>query len=192
MSVRADAGPTIARMVRAMSAFWAARRAVSLVEFAMILPVAITMYLGSYQIGDAITCNRRITIATRAVADLVAQNATGTTTASELDGDLSAVNLVLAPYSPTQAIVRITEVATDSLGRTTVQWSRATNAKPYVKGSVATIPLTMRIPGTYFLFSEVTYAYTPAANFGFVNSMKLYDSLYMIPRNATSISCSDC
>ena len=164
----------------------------SLVEFALVLPVLIALYLASYQLGDAISCNRKITIATRAAADLVSQNLTGTTSAAEVDGDLNATTMVLAPYAPSLAIVRISEVATDNFGVTTIQWSRALNATAYVKGSVATIPTAMKIPGTYFLFAEVTYAYAPAANFGFVNSMKLYDSIYMLPRNSTSITCPDC
>lgn len=168
------------------------RRGTSLVEFALVLPTLILLYLGSYQIEDIVACNRKVTIATRAAADLISQNLTGTVVAANIDGDLYAATLTLAPYTSTNAIVRLTEVATDNNGNTTVQWSRGYNATGYTKGAAATIPTAMKIPGTYFLFSEVTYNYAPAANFGLVNSMGLYDSLYMLPRNSTSITCSDC
>ena len=167
-------------------------RGTALIEFAMVLPVVIVLYLGGYQVEDAIACNRKVTIATRAAADLVAQNVSGTTTTTEIDGDLAAAAQVLAPYAASSAIIRVTEVGTDNNFKTTVQWSRAVNATAYTKGATAVVPPGMQIPGTYFLFAEVTYAYTPAANFGFVNSMKLYDSIYMIPRNSTSITCTGC
>lgn len=168
------------------------RRGTSLVEFALVLPAMVVLYLGSYQVEDAIACNRKVTIATRAAADLVSQNLTGATSASAVDGDLYAATLVLAPYAPTAAVIRVTEVTTDNNYKTTVVWSRGYNATGYTAGSLASIPTAMKIPGTYFLFAEVTYSYQPAANFGFVNSMSLYDSLYMLPRNSSNITCSDC
>ena len=164
----------------------------SLIEFALVLPAIVVLYLGSYQVEDAIACNRKVTIATRSVADLVSQNLTGATSASAVDGDLYAATLVLAPYASSSAVMRVTEVTTDNNLKTTVVWSRGYNASGYTAGSVATIPAAMKIPGTYFLFAEVSYAYRPAANFGFVNSMNLYDSLYMLPRNSANITCADC
>lgn len=182
-----------ARVARILPGALSDKRGVSLVEFALVLPVLITLYLGSFQLEDAISCNRKITIATRAVADLVSQNQTGSTSAAEVDGDLYAATMVLAPYSSTAAVIRVTEVATDLTGKTTVQWSRGLNGTGYTIGStVTTIPTAMKIPGSYFLFAEVTYSYVPGVNFGFVNAMKLYDSIYMLPRNTTSITCSDC
>ena len=184
--------PGFVRLQCRFSELLRSRKGTALIEFAMVLPVTLILYLGGYQIEDAIACNRKVTISTRAAADLIAQNVSGTTTGSEIDGDLSAAAQVLAPYSANNAVIRITEVATDNNFHTTVQWSRGLNGTGYTKGSVATIPAAMQLPGTYFLFAEVRYAYTPAANFGFVNAISLYDSVYMLPRNSTSISCSDC
>nr|WP_277924505.1 TadE/TadG family type IV pilus assembly protein [Sphingomonas sp. CROZ-RG-20F-R02-07] len=167
-------------------------RGLALIEFAIVLPILLTLYLGGFQLGDGIACSRKITIATRAIADLIAQNQSGSTTASEVDSNLSAATQVLAPYAASNAVIRITEVGTDYNLKTTVQWSRAANGAAYKPGAVATIPLAMRIPGTYFLFAETSYAYTPSVNFGFVNAMNLSDSLYMLPRNSNSITCTDC
>lgn len=167
-------------------------RGMALVEFAVVLPVLLTLYMGGFQLGDGIACNRKVTIATRAIADLIAQNQSGTTTKAELDSNLSAATQVLTPYAASNALIRVTEVATDINLNTTVQWSRAANGAAYAKGAAVTIPTAMKLPGTYFLFAEVSYAYTPAANFGFINAMTLKDSLYMLPRNSNKIDCSDC
>lgn len=168
------------------------RRGTVLVEFAVILPVVLVLWLGSLQVEDAIACNRKVTIATRAIADLVAQNVSGTVAASDLDSNLAASTQVLAPYAAGAAGIRITEVSTDNNYRTTVQWSRGYNVAAAVPGQVVTIPAAMRVPGAYFLFAEVTYAYRPPMNFGFVGPLKLGDSLYMLPRNSNKIDCTGC
>ena len=168
------------------------RRGVALIEFAIALPVLLILYLGSFEVEDGIACNRKVTIATRAVADLLSQNQGGSTSAAEVDGDLSAATKVLAPYPATNSVMRITEVATDNNFQTTVQWSRASDGSAYKQGSIATIPIAMRIPGTYFLYSEVTYAWTPNTGSGFMSPMTLRDSLYMLPRNSNKIDCPDC
>lgn len=164
----------------------------SLVEFALVLPILITLYLGSYQLGDAISCNRKVTIATRAAADLVSQNLNGTTSASDVNGDLYAASLVLAPYSSSAAMIRISEVDVDNNYNATILWSRGLNTSGYTPGSTANIPNAMRIGNAHFIFAEVTYSYVPAANFGITNAMKFYDSIMIMPRNSNNVTCPDC
>lgn len=161
-------------------------------EFALILPIAITLYLGAVQLQDGIACNRKVTITARSTADLIAQSVTGTTTASEIDSNLAAATAVMTPYPQSRTTIRVTEVSTDALLRTTVQWSRSTAATAYPKGQIVTIPTGMRIPGTYFLYAEVTYAYKPAVVYSFIGPLTLRDSIYMLPRNASRIDCNDC
>lgn len=179
-------------MTAALRRLRANRSGTALIEFALVLPVALTLYYGTLQLQDAIACNRKVTIATRALADLVAQNLTGDTTAAAVDSVLGASTQVLAPYPAAPATMRVTQVMTDASNRTFVQWSRARGGLSLAKGTQVTIPAQMRIPGTYFLLSEVTYGYTPPVFFGELAAVRLADSLYMLPRNSTKIDCGDC
>ncbi|MCP3735143.1 pilus assembly protein [Sphingomonas sp. RP10(2022)] len=167
-------------------------KGLALVEFALVLPFMLILYLGSVQLQDGISCNRKVTIATRALADLIAQNTTGSLTKAEIDSSLAAIPQVMRPYSATPAVFRVTQVGTDLTLKTTVQWSRARNGTAYATGSVVNIPAAMKIPGTYFLLAEVNYAYKPPSNFGFIGALALRDSLYMLPRNSNKIDCTDC
>ena len=187
-------GPAKARPSRKTvgAALAADTSGLALIEFAMVLPVLMILYLAGFQLGDGIACSRKVTIATRAVADLVAQNLSGTTSAVEVQGSLAAASQILAPYDTSNAVVRITEVATDASRRTTVQWSRASDASAYRRGDPVVIPDAMRIQGTYLLYAEVRYAYRPLTRFGFLDSLDLKDSLYMLPRNSSRIDCADC
>lgn len=168
------------------------RRGTALVEFAAVLPVVIVLWLGSLQLEDGIACNRKVTIATRAIADLVAQNVSGTMTRSDIDSNLSAVTMVLAPYDASRATVRITQVYTDSALRTTVVWSRGYNVAGYAPATVVNMPVGLKVPGTYMLYAEVGYAYRPPMNFGYIGALQLGDTLFMLPRNSNRIDCTDC
>ena len=99
-------------------------RGVALVEFALILPVMLLLYLGGVQLQDGIACNRKVTIATRAAADLIAQNTTGIMSAAEIQDNLVAAAQVLQPYAADKARFRITEIATEAHGNTTLQLSQ--------------------------------------------------------------------
>ena len=167
-------------------------RGAALVEFAFALPILLLLYGGSLQISDAIACDRKVTITTRTVADLVAQNTTGTTTLAEVQASLAASTQVMAPYKASGALVRITQVATDNSGRTTVVWSQALNGAGLVKNAAITIPVNMRIPGSYFLLAQVQYSYTSPFHFGFITPKTMSSALYMLPRNTNSVSCADC
>ena len=168
------------------------RRGTALIEFALLLPFLLVVYLGGFVLADGISCSRKVTIATRALVDLVAQSATGTTSANEIDGELAAATQILSPYPGARAIERVTEVYTDASLNTTVVWSRGYNTTGYTPGTSATVPLNLRVPGLYVIFAEITYSYQPPVTFDLVQPFNLKNTLFMIPRNSTSISCGDC
>src|SRR5215831_18683348 len=51
-------------------------RGVSSVEFAMLLPLMITLYLGAVEISQGVGIDRKVTLTTRTVADLASQVST--------------------------------------------------------------------------------------------------------------------
>ena len=181
----------IARL-RRLRAIGADTRGLALIEFAMVLPFLLILYLGSVQLQDGIACNRKVTIATRATADLIAQNATGKTTAKEIDNSLAAATQVMAPYRADRAVIRLTQVTVDNMLQLHIDWSRGLNGPPETAATLYNVPMSMRVPGVSILVARVTYNYRPPANFGFIKPIALQDALVMLPRNSQSISCTDC
>jgi Flp pilus assembly protein TadG len=156
----------------------------ALVEFACVMPVLLLMYLGGYQLTDALSCNRKVTITARAIADLTTQNATVTT--STVNTFLSAATQILAPYKASNAVVRVTEFQTDANGNTTVAWSKD-NQGGLTAGSQYTLPPNIKINKSCIILSEVTYAYRPAVSFRIVGPLTLTDHIYMNPRVSPSV-----
>ena len=49
------------------------QRGVSAVEFAMLLPLMLTLYLGTVEVSRGVGIDRKVTLTTRTVADLASQ-----------------------------------------------------------------------------------------------------------------------
>lgn len=171
---------------------------VALIEFAMVMPILLILYLGSVQLQDGIACNRKVTIATRAAADLIAQNASGSTTKADIDNSLAAAAQVMAPYRSDRAVISLTQVTVDPTLQLRIVWSRARNGPAHQPGTVISLPpgmnlpLIMRVPGLSVIVAHVTYNYRPLANFGYVKPIAFQDYIVMLPRNTLTILCTDC
>ena len=167
-------------------------RGVALVEFALILPVMLILYLGGVQLQDAMACKRKVTITARAAVDLISQNTTGQKTGAEVQSNLIAALQVMQPYTTGDAQIRVSEVFTDASGNTSVVWSRGQKVAGYPKGQPIAIPPAMKTPRSTFLLAEVSYPYSPPTSFGQFGPMTLSDMLWMVPRNTDQIACPDC
>lgn len=165
-------------------------RGVALVEFAYVLPVLLVMFLGAYEFSDAIACSRKVTITARAVADLTSQYSL--LTGSQTDTLLNASGQIMAPYPASKALVRVTELTTDKDGNTTVTWSRAIHGERRNPGDAFTLPKNIMVKSSSLILGEVAYAYTPVANVGSLGSLSLTQSIYMVPRVSSTVTCNDC
>src|SRR5689334_24418866 len=72
------------------------RRGVSAVEFAMLLPLMITLYLGSVEISQGVAIDRKVTLTTRTVADLASQ--VSSINNADMTNMLNATSAVIAPF----------------------------------------------------------------------------------------------
>src|SRR5690242_20114501 len=72
------------------------QRGASAVEFAMLLPLMLTLYLGAVEVSSAVSIHRKVTLTARATADLASQ-VTGINNA-DMTNMLNAAKAVIAPY----------------------------------------------------------------------------------------------
>lgn len=174
-------------ILRTRRGFRADRRGVSAVEFALILPVMLLLYLGGFEVLQGIAINRMVALTAQTVTNLVSQYTT-ISTSSQMPDILNAATQVLTPYPVANAVVVVSCITIDSSGKATVSWSQAKNGTARTVGTVITVPAALDTPNTTLILGETTYSYTPAIDFMHLGTLKLYSQDYMFPRAATTIN----
>jgi len=162
------------------------QRGVSAVEFAMLLPLMLTLYLGAVEVSQGVAVDRKVTLSARSVADLVAQATSINTT--DVDDILDAATAVTAPYLATNLKVTVSQVQIDADGKATISWSDAKSTTPRSKGQVVTVPAALNIANSYLIWGEVEYAYKPVIGYVISGTLTLKDQIYMRPRQSASVT----
>jgi Flp pilus assembly protein TadG len=155
-------------------------RGVSAVEFAMLLPLMVTLYLGAVEISQGIGADRKVTLTARTVADLVSQ--VTSVSNSDMTNSLNAASTVMAPFPSGNLKVVVSSVKIDAQGNATISWSDTFNGTARAKGSSVTLPAALNVPNSSLIWSEVQYNYTPVIGYIVTGSINLKDQIYMRPR----------
>jgi Flp pilus assembly protein TadG len=158
------------------------RHAVSAVEFALILPVMLTLFLGGTEITQGITIKRKTTIATRTIGDLIAQGTNITN--GEMDAIFAATAAVLAPYSAANFKITVSSVVIDANNVAKIVWSDGYNgATAHAADTPVTLPTGLdQYPNTTLIWAEAVYTYTPAIGYVVTGSLAMNDKVYLRPR----------
>jgi Flp pilus assembly protein TadG len=166
--------------------FAADRRGVSAVEFALLAPLMIGLYLSSVEISQGIGIDRKVTLTAGAMANLVAQNTSVSNT--DMTNFFGAASTIMAPYSTTTLKITISCLTIDANNKATVKWSDTKNGTARAVGSAVTIPTALAVANTSIVFAEVTYAYKPTIGYIISGTLNLSDTMYMSPRQSTTIT----
>jgi Flp pilus assembly protein TadG len=166
------------------------RHGVSAVEFALLLPFMLTLYLGGTEVTQAVTIKRKTTIVTRTIGDFVAQSSTITN--AQMLNIMNATKAVVAPYAQGNLRIVVTSVGIDGANNATVVWSDATaNATAKTAGASVTLPTGLNaFPNTTVIWTEAEYVYTPPIGYMITGNMVLGDHMYMRPRLVARV-CRD-
>jgi Flp pilus assembly protein TadG len=164
------------------------KRGNAAIEFAVIVPVMLTMFFGVVEFSSAVAVNRKISLAAEELADLGARyQAIGDT---DIDNFFKIAKAVITPYSATELKATITEIYVDpatGLGR--AQWSKGDTTR--LPGTIVPVPdnLIARdnkskiLDDQYLIFAETAYQYKPAVGYLIaMTGIPLSDKSYMRPR----------
>lgn len=170
-------------------------RGVSAVEFAMLAPMMIVLYLGCVEISDGVAAQRKVSLTSAALANLAAQVTTISNT--EMNDIIAASTAIVAPYSSANLKMSVSCLNIDADKNVTVKWSKASGGATPLSGS-ASVPSALLIADTELIYAEASYAYTPAIGYTITGTLNLSDQMYMSPRisapayddGSTTHSCS--
>jgi Flp pilus assembly protein TadG len=182
--------PAIARLLATLRRFGSEHRAAAAVEFALIMPFLITLYLGTIEISDLIAVDRRVNVLAGTVGDLVARS-DGAISTAELSGYFDAAEGIILPYSRTGLKQVVTLVEVSSAGVTKVKWSVPNNGGT-AKIVNATYPLPIAMinisKGSWVVVSEGSYSYKPLLGWVVKNAINLHRESYYLPRFGNCIT----
>jgi Flp pilus assembly protein TadG len=174
------------RIAKTIARFARERRGVAAVEFAMLLPVMMTLYLGSVEASQGIAAQRKVTLAAHALADLATQYTDITN--ADMSNILAAGPAIIVPYSATKLQEVVSEVSINAAGQASVVWSDTLGGTALTVGQVVTVPSSLAVPNTYLIVAQVQYNYNPTYGYVMHSTLTLSDESYMLPRQSTSIA----
>ena len=169
---------------------------VAAVEFAMLLPVMITLFFGVVELSLALTCRANVTNVAAVAADLVAQESS--MTAADMTNVFSAANAMLYPYDTSVAKITVSSVVYDTVTQSLtvgkVGWSCAKNATAKSTGSTYTLPSGLLTANSSVVVAEITYNYTSPTTKFITGTKVMSNTFYTKPRRVAAIaapsSCS--
>ena len=172
-------------------------RGIVAVEFAVIVPVMLVMFFGVVEFSSGVAVDRKVTLVARTLSDLVSQSTT------VLDTDLTnagqTAKAILTPYSATPLKSSITELYVDPTTLVArVQWSKALTidsagnvsfgVAAHAPKDIVTIPVALKVGGTYLIWSEVSYVYKPTIGYVMAKAgVPLSDFTYTRPRQSACV-----
>jgi Flp pilus assembly protein TadG len=157
------------------------------VEFALIAPILIVLYLGLAELTLGMMAGRRAGHLAATVGDLTAQSESLTTANINDIFDIGAS--MLSPFPAGANLkIRISSVTMDASGQARVDWSDGKNMGPNAPGTViAGITLTQLPKGESLMMTEVEYDYdSPVDNF-LPGITTFKDKFYHNPRSGAMV-----
>jgi Flp pilus assembly protein TadG len=181
--------------------------AVAAIEFAIVVPFMLLLYVGGVELADATAINVKVSATAHSVTDMVAQNTSLST--AQMQNILTGATAIIAPYPVTSSSgsssllsVTVSEISSDANGNLTLRWSQSYNGTSFGPGRTNLTNLTVptSLNGTVgnannpnnqndqvsFIVGEVSYAYTPNLGYTISGTVNLQDTNWLFPRCSTN------
>jgi len=176
-----------ARLLAALARFGRDRRGVSALEFSVLAPLLLALYLGSNEVTQGITIKRKVELTAHAVADLTSQQTSINN--ADMANIFNAASAIIAPYNAANLTAVVSEISIDANGQGTVVWSSATsNSSALSAGQSVTVPSSLATPNSYLILGQAAYSYNPTYGYVLTNTLTLSDQIFMLPRQSNSVA----
>lgn len=175
---------------------WRDRKGTGAIEFAIIAPLLIMAYIGSFEISLGFSIARKVSRASSTVADILTQQTTVDT--KTLDGMKDVAKGVMSPFEMTDYSLKMTGIKVTGAGTGTVAWSRDENGgTPYQAGSPVTLPSDISSVNAFIVRSELVVPhelllFAPGLAANELKTIDLSKTYYFRQRVGDEITCTDC
>ncbi len=172
------------------------RQGVGGVEFAIIAPMLIVLYLMAFELTMGLSVAKKTSMASSTIADLVSRE--DTVDKAFLAGMADVSGAIYVPYPSNDLLINVSAIHIDSSNEAKVLWSwSTTGVAPYAAGSDAPVPADMRVADTYLVRSELSVShelmmYLPGLSGTEAKELTIAREYYFRQRLDTEIKCGDC
>jgi Flp pilus assembly protein TadG len=168
--------------------FTRCERGTAMMEFTLVFPMLVVLFLGLVEFGEAFSINRRMAYTATTSADLVSQ--VSSVTNADLADITLAIDELVKPHSTTPFGMIISSVYTDAVGTTKVDWSYATGSgvTAHATGAVYTLPAGLKENGYSMVVVETKYVFTPTVGLFLLGSHTMNGTAYARPRLSSKIT----
>lgn len=172
------------------------------VEFAILLPLMISMFFGVVETSLALLCRADVSVMASTAADLISQvNAASTT---DITNVYAAAGTILYPYydpsvgGSAKPTIRLTSVIYDTTSKSTtsgkVAWtctqagSGTLSPATRATGNTVTLPQALMTTGGSVVIAEVAYLYSSPTTKVITGSINMTNNFYTKPRRIPQIA----
>lgn len=173
------------RLSQSIHSFRHQTSGVAAVEFALIFPLMISLYLGAVELGNGLLVNRKATNVASTAADLVAQ--VDIINNADMLDVFAASRAILAPFDASEIVITISSIVTELDGTTSIAWSDSHNGTAHSEGEPITLPPGVATPGSSVIWAEVDYTYTSTVGEYLTGGITIEDDFYARPRRSIEV-----
>lgn len=187
-----------ARLMQKLSSrlrhFFKDERAVSAVEFALLLPVMILIYAGVADVSRGVDANRKVNRVASVVGDLVSRQIS--VFPAQLDDIFMIGASIMLPSAKSPEIkisfLKVERIQNGANFKVTLEWSRKTRSFDDKRGMGPTeVPENLRREAMNYIRVETQYTYQPLLSV-VLPSINMDEVYFVSPRYSDIIPCAAC
>ncbi len=180
-----------ASLKRSARKFAADVKGVAAIEMAIIFPVMIILYIGLVDVTNLLMVNRRVTLTTSTLADLVTQADSSITTA-DIDGVFESARAIFEPMDVEGISLNLWAFRMQD-GSPTLQWQYTNGVTCGEAPEGGDDMESLMEDGNDIIVGRVCYNQEAILGSLFsVDTIELEDELMLRPRQSTTLDCTDC
>ncbi len=160
----------------------------AIIEFALLFPLLLTMIMGCYDIGRALTINQKVISASQIMADLITRNQS--ISSDDLQDIILAGQMALDPYDRTESGYDIVSFQFNNRGAPVELWRVTDNMAE--NDDVYDRSVGLGDEGEGVVAVSIAYNYKPFFSRIFREDIVMREVAILRGRRSATINCADC
>ena len=163
-------------------------RALGAVEFALIVPVMLLVWVGTVELAELHLASRKVTVAAQTAADLIAQEKS--VTEAQLEDVIAAVNAIMVPYPTTSMSYDLVSVEADTDGSVSIGWRFTQGTASAGIGGIPPKAPPLLTENDSVIVAVISYQHQPLFDIGIVTEIvdvNITEEAYSRPRKVSKI-----